>query len=126
MGSNSKKTFHTDDEDSLISSDDISDIENFDAATSTAAESVTSGGGSQGKDDEHAPEALVRKETQVVKFVRSLVILILIGATAATSYSVYNVTNRSEREAFDGAFASVAEKLTNTLISDTSLKVRGM
>jgi len=73
--------------------------------------------------DEHAPEAIVKKENRAVHVVRFLVIALLMTATGLTSYFVYKFTRDSEQAALDDAFDSIGLKLTTGLVSDTSLKV---
>ncbi|KAG7360901.1 hypothetical protein IV203_036000 [Nitzschia inconspicua] len=72
--------------------------------------------------DNHTAEALVKRENRTVNISRVVVILILIGATIATAYSVFRFTRDGEEEAYDNAFHNVASKLTSSLVSDMSLK----
>jgi hypothetical protein len=110
------------DADSLVSGEySLSTDENEASSFSSSVKGSESGGTSL-KDDQ-TPEALVRKENQAVRITRLLLILVLAGATAATGYFVYLFTHQSELESFDDAFGNVAVKLTDALVSDTSLKV---
>lgn len=117
--------------DTVLEEDDVS-LGSGELSLKTIAEEIGSmtgpswgsdSGRSSAKDD-HSPEALVRKENQAVRVTRLILILILIGATAATGYFVYEFTRESQEASFDDAFTNVALKLTDSMISDTSLKVR--
>lgn len=110
-----------DDADSLASGEySLSTDENETSSTSSSRRESESGGTTS--KDEYTPEALVRKENRAVRITRLLLILVLVGATAATGYFVYRFTHESEKESFDDAFENVATKLTSALVSDTSLK----
>ena len=116
----------TQDDASLASDSEGSFPNDVEGGVSNASTHSTSKNSESGHSstDQNTPEALVRRETRAVNFSRVVVILILIGATVATAYSVFRFTRQAETDAYDGAFDSVADKLTSSLVSDTSLKVR--
>jgi hypothetical protein len=111
------------DGDSLVSGEYSLSTDEHENSSATSTKESESGGTSSR--DDHTPEALVRKENQAVRITRLVLILVLVGATAATGYFVYRFTHESEVESFDDAFESVADKITSALVSDTSLKVGG-
>jgi hypothetical protein len=68
-------------------------------------------------------EALVNRENKAVRITRCILILLLVGATAATGYFVYVFIHDSQEQSFDTSFDSVAENIVDSLLADTSLKV---
>lgn len=114
-----KNNFDHTDNTSMVSNEiQVSYDDNSNLARHEMEHSSTSEG------DEHAPEALVRKDNKVVRANRALVVGILLTATVLTSFFVYRFVARSQETSFEDAFESVASKLANALISDVSLKVR--
>jgi hypothetical protein len=99
-----------------------SDLE--EAVSDGSTHSVSKSESGHASTDSNTPEALVKRENRTVNISRVIVILILIGATIATGYFVFRFTREGEEEAYNDAFYNVAGKLTSSMVSDTSLKVR--
>lgn len=96
-------------------SDDEGDVDGGSATSTSKSDSSA---------DHNTPNALVKRENQTVNISRAIMIFLLIGATIATALFVFRFTRDGEEEAYDDAFHNVASKLTSSLVSDTSLKVR--
>ena len=119
-------TFSLPDDASVASDGDLSALSDVDVEGGMYDSSTNSGSKSEsGRStaDSNTPEAFVKRENRTVNISRAVVILILIGATIATAYSVFRFTRDGEAEAYNDAFYNVADKLTSSLVSDTSLKV---
>ena len=75
------------------------------------------------KDDESdSPATLVRRETQAVKVLRGVVLLVLICAAAGAATAIYFVTSNSEEQSFHDDFESIATKIVQSFISDLGTK----
>jgi hypothetical protein len=110
------------DADSMVSDEHSWSTDEHEVSSTTSSLRGSESGGTSLKDDQ-TPEALVQKENQAVRLTRLLLMLVLAGATAVTGYFVYKFTHQSEVASFDDAFTNVALKLTDSLVSDISLKV---
>jgi cobalamin biosynthesis Mg chelatase CobN len=60
-------------------------------------------------------EELARHETTNVLRLRILVILLLVAVAVAVSYTIYDITHKSEIEAFETEFVGVAESIITSL-----------
>eukprot|EP00934_Nitzschia_sp_Nitz4_P004019 Nitzschia sp. Nitz4//scaffold52_size167869//61271//65053//NITZ4_002272-RA/size167869-snap-gene-0.211-mRNA-1//1//CDS//3329554023//4009//frame0 len=72
--------------------------------------------------DEHAPEALVRKDTEAVNLTRFAIVVTLLGATIATAYMVHRTTSNAQRDLFQTSYESVGNNIASSLLAAMSEK----
>lgn len=105
---------------------DDSEAHSVEDTSSLAGGTQDNHAGSFSSDQEGAadsPLALIRKDNKAVSGVRSLVVLLLLFAAAGTSFFVFYFTRESERDAFETEFAAIADRMLESFLSDTALRM---
>ena len=89
--------------------------ENSASASESNSKSGSSHTGTTEEEVNMINEELARHETTNVLRLRILVILLLVAVAVAVSYTIYDITHKSEIEAFETEFVGVAESIITSL-----------
>jgi class 3 adenylate cyclase len=87
------------------------------------SESCTDGGryntaAESGRDD--SPEALVRHETKVIRYLRNFAVLILVSASLIMAGSIFAFIRRAQQDNLEAEFAFIAESIAGGLLEDSA------
>jgi len=123
---NDKKNLHNNNESDSLHSDSISsDLEECNTTSSNTDDCSKTNNNSKGNnvDDDEEKLQLATKETQAVFRLRLLVLLVLLLAAVAVSFTVYHITSDSLKGQTSSDFDGAAKKVTETFLEIAEIKI---
>jgi class 3 adenylate cyclase len=92
------------------------DVNNTGEPGDNTAVSSTSEDRNPGHDD--SPDALIRRENQMIRSVKALAVLVLIVAALVAAGVIFEYTHGTEKSSFQNDFILISEAITQTLLQD--------